>query len=183
MPDTPLTAEPASAQRFFPEQVPGWGADLDTAQRPAHPRERHPPRLPEHAQREPSAQAQDVEVLHSLERPGVTPVFGSTLPPRGLSGRLRRYAFGFSESDLRHWLVLLLADRVHMVEGLGEDLARGRLPNLFAEMGWRAEWRYNRPALLRRLATLALLASAGLLLWRGFGRAAAPPRLPPPAGR
>ncbi len=158
--------------------IPGWGADLDEADRPAHPKERHPPRLPGHAQRTPSQQSQEVEVLHSLERPALTPVFGSSLPPRGLSGRLRRYAFGFSESDLRHWLVLLLADRVDMLEGLGEDLARGHVPNLLREMGWRAEWRYNRAAFIRRVATAVLLAGAAVWVARMFRPGH--PLLPPP---
>lgn len=34
----------------------------------------------------------------------------------------RRAAFGYSESDLRLWLTLLLADRANMVEGLASDL-------------------------------------------------------------
>lgn len=181
MPDTPIQAEPATqGQRIAPEQVPGWGADLDPAHRPAHPKERHPPRLPAHAQREPGAQPASVEVLHSLERPGLTPVFGSSLPPRGLSGRLRRLAFGFSENDLRHWLILLLADRVDMVEGLGEDLARGHLPNLWAEMGLGAQWRHNRPALWRRLGTAALVGAAAWVAWQGLRRQAPRLRLPPP---
>ncbi len=104
-----------------------------------------------------------VKVLHSLERPGLTPVYGTTVPPSGLSGRLRSLAFRFSEGDLRHWMLLLLADRVNVGEGLVADLARGQVPNLFAEMGLATEWRHNRLAFLRRAATL--LAVAGLGVW------------------
>jgi hypothetical protein len=46
--------------------------------------------------------------LHSIERPGLTPVFGTTVPTSGVSGAMREMAFRFSESDLRHWLLLLL---------------------------------------------------------------------------
>ena len=159
-----------SSSKVLKAQVPGWGADLDPADRPAYPKERQPPRLPEHAQRPPAAQTQEVEVLHCLERPELTAVFGSTVPPQGLSGRLRRYAFGFSENDLRHWLLLLLADRVNVIEGLGQDLSQGHVPNLLAEMGWRAEWRYNRPALLRRLLLASALAAATALVWRAARR-------------
>lgn len=173
------TSSSAPTSQQLKAQVPGWGADLDHADRPAYPKERQPPRLPAHAQRQPQQQVQDVEVLHSIERPGITPVFGSTLPPRGLSGRVRRYAFGFSENDLRHWLLLLLADRINVVEGLGQDLAHGHVPNLIAEMGWHAEWRYNRPALIRRLLTASAMTGLALLLWR-VTRPAAPPRLMPP---
>ena len=132
----------------------------------------------------PAQQLQDVEVLHSTEREGITPVFGSTVPPSGLSGGLRRYAFGFSESDLRHWLLLLLADRVQVIEGLGQDLAGGHVPNLWAEMGWQAEWRYNRTAFIRRLLTAGALAGLACMLYRARRRAT--PRvlpMPPPHRR
>ena len=108
----------------------GWGADLDTANRPAHPKERTPPRLEGIHWDEPAQQVSGVEVLVSNERPGITPVFGTSVPPSGLSGVLRRRAFKRSENDLRHWLTLLLADRVNVVEGLLGDVRktpRGRL--------------------------------------------------------
>lgn len=180
MPDTPA-ASSFSPPRPSPSDIPGWGADLARADRPAYPRERHPPRLPAHAQRQPAQQLPQVEVLHSLERPGLTPVFGSTVPPSGLSGRTRRYAFGFSENDLRHWLLLLLADRIHVVEGLAQDLAQGHVPKLFAEMGWRAEWRYNRPAFIRRLLAAGVVAGVALVAWRATR--AAPRRLELPHRR
>ena len=63
-------------------------------------------------------------MFHSTERGGVTPVFGTSVPPSGLSGMLRRRAFRRSENDVRHWMMLLLADRVNVVEGLLEDLRR-----------------------------------------------------------
>lgn len=111
-------------------------------------------------------QPETVRVFHSLERPGLTPVFGTTVPPSGLSGALRARAFGYGEGDLRHWLLLLLADRVNVVEGLAQDLAGGRLPNLVAEMGLATEWRYNRAGLLRRALWLSVLAGAGWWLLR-----------------
>lgn len=166
-------------RRPRPQDIAGWGADLSPDDRPAVPRERRPPRLPAHAQRQPPAQACEVEVLHSNERAGLTPVFGSSVPPAGLSGRLRRWAFGFGEGDLRHWLLLLLADRVNVIEGLGQDLAQGHLPNLLAELGWRAQWRYNRPALLRRLLTASAVAAL-LLMARQAHRRPRLPQLPPP---
>lgn len=75
---------------------------------------------------------------------------------------LRRLAFHDSESDLRHWMVLLFADRVNMVEGLGADLMRGHVLNLFAEMGGKAEFQYNRPAAVRKVASWCLP-------WLGWG--------------
>lgn len=137
--------------------IPGWGVDLDPADRPAYPMERTPPRLP-HGNPGPLAQQRsDVEVLHSTERPGITKVFGTTVPPSGLSGRLRRFAFKYSENDLRHWMTLLLADRIHMGEGLVHDVARGHLPNIYAEMGGPAELRHNPAGLARKAAAGAAL--------------------------
>ncbi len=103
------------------EQVDGWGADLDPANRLAVPRERTPPRLENVHWQVPEQQPVRVEVLHSTERPGITPVFGTACPPTGFSGALRRRAFRHSENDVRHWLLLLAADRVNVVEGLLAD--------------------------------------------------------------
>lgn len=153
--DSPVYVEqtdPVARQRKHRPQVSGWGADLDAANRPAVPMERTPPRL-EHAHPgEPSHQARTVEVFHSTERPGLTPVFGTSTPPSGVSGQLRALAFRYSENDLRHWLMLLGADRINVVEGLLSDLAHGHVPNLFAEMGMASEWKYNRAGFIRKAA-------------------------------
>jgi hypothetical protein len=153
------------------EHIPGWGSDLDRAQRPGVPMERIPPRLAGEHDQAPPQQPADVEVLHSLERPGLTPVFGTTVPPSGLSGRLRRVAFGYSESDLRHWLLLLMADRINMVEGVWSDLVRGRIPNLYKEMGGPAELRHNpRGAARKAMAAGVVLGVVGYALWRRRSR-------------
>jgi hypothetical protein len=141
------------------DQIEGWGADLDPADRPAYPMERTPPRLDGVPALVP--QLRKVEILHSTERPGITPVFGTSTPPRGISGALRRIAFKFSENDLRHWFILMFADRVNVGEGIVEDLARGHVPNIFKEMGGPAEFRYNRAGAMRKVAiatTVTLLA-------------------------
>jgi hypothetical protein len=39
-------------------------------------------------------------------------VFGTSTPPRGLSGAVRRHAYKYSEGRAAHWLILLAADRV-----------------------------------------------------------------------
>lgn len=148
--------------------IPGWGADLDPADRPAYPKERTPPRLPGGRAgplSQPSQQQQQVEVFHSTERSGITPIFGSSVPPSGVSGRLRKLAFRYSENDVRHWLLLLFADRVNMFEGLGEDLRQGHVPNFYAEMGGPAEWRYNRAGLVRKaLVVTAVVGLAGYMV-------------------
>ena len=104
--------------------IPGWGADLDPAKRPAHPKERMPPRLEHPPSGPPEQQESEVLVLHSTERPGITPVFGTSVPPSGLSGAIRKRAFRRSENDVRHWLMLMFADRVNVVEGLVQDLGK-----------------------------------------------------------
>lgn len=157
--------------------IVGWGADLDHAQRPAYPMERTPPRLEGVHWNQPAAQPQTVEVLTSIERPGITPVFGTTLPPHGLSGSLRRLAFKASESDVRRWMLLLLADRIDVVEGLLQDLAQGHLPNVLGEMGIAAEWRYNRRALVGKLLLLATLATVAALIAKTFRHETSAPRL------
>jgi hypothetical protein len=110
----------------------------------------------------PPQQPITVEVLHSNERPDVTAVFGTSTPPSGLSGVLRRIAFGYSESSYGHWLPLVLADRVGVVEGVLSDLKHGQVPNVFAERGWKAEWEHNRTSLVRRILVGVALVSAAV---------------------
>lgn len=118
--ETPMEKPPIARST-----IPGWGADLDPASRPAVPMDHSPPRLEGvHWGEPPPQQPVTVEVLHSIERPGITPVFGTSRPPRGLSGVMRRIAFRRAENDLRHWMLLLAADRVDVVEGLFEDAGR-----------------------------------------------------------
>lgn len=148
------------------DSIPGWGADLDRHNRPAVPMERMPPRLEEPHMPAPVQQQSQVEVLHSIERPGITPLFGTSAPPSGLSGVIRRIAFKRSENDVRHWLWLLLADRVNVVEGIGQDLAHGKVPNVLGEMGIRAEWRYNKAGLARKVAITGAIAGLGWYMLR-----------------
>jgi hypothetical protein len=159
--------DPVARQRAHERSdLPGWGADADPSNRPAVPKERTPPRLPELHWDQPEAQHAHVKVFHSTERPGITPVFGTTVPPSGLSGMLRALAFRYSENDLRHWLILLAADRVNVGEGLASDLAHGHIPNIFAEMGLRAEWRYNRAGLVKKAVVASALVGAAIYLAR-----------------
>ncbi|MFD2516962.1 hypothetical protein [Salinimicrobium flavum] len=54
----------------------------------------------------------NIEVLYLIERPNITAVFGTSVPPSGLSGMIRREAFKYSGSTYAHWLPLILADRM-----------------------------------------------------------------------
>jgi hypothetical protein len=108
----------------------------------------------------PTLQPVNIEVLHSNERPTMTAVFGTSSPPSGLSGAIRRFAFRFSEGSWGHWLPLILADRVNVVEGIVDDIKQGHIPNFFAERGWNAEWKYNRQGLVRKALIAAAITTA-----------------------
>jgi hypothetical protein len=155
--------QPLYAGRTDPRTINGWGADLDRSRRPAYPKEHTPPRL-EVPWNEPEPQRQNVEVLTSVEHVKRPPVFGTVQPPSGLSGVLRRAAFGWAEADIRHWLVLILADRINVVEGVIEDLARGHVPNVFAEMGWKAKYKYNKRGFFTKIAVMSAVAGLGVYL-------------------
>jgi hypothetical protein len=145
--------------------IKGWGIDADPKNDPTYPYKHRTngehagyirPDIPQ--------QPLTVEVLHSNERPNQTAVFGASVPPSGLSGIIRRYAFRFSENEYSHWLPLLLADRVNVVEGILEDLAHGHIPNIFAEKGGKADWKFNRTSQLLKAGIGTALGIATVVL-------------------
>ncbi len=141
--------------------IKGWGVDADPKNDPTYPmKNRNNGEQAGYSWERPTQQPINVEVLHSNERPNVTAVFGTSTPPTGLSGMIRRLAFKYSESSYGHWLPLMLADRVSVVEGVLDDLTHGHVPNIFAERGWKAEWQHNRTNLVRRVLVGAVLTSA-----------------------
>ena len=147
--------------------IEGWGADLDRKNRPAVPMERMPARFIHPHEGKLPQQPENVEILVSTERPGITPIFGTAQPPKGLSGMIRRVAYNWSENDLRRWLLLLAADRVNVVEGIGEDLVHGKVPNVLAEMGIKAEWEHNRAGLVKKAVIAgAVVGTVAYLLRR-----------------
>ena len=144
-----------------PSQIKGWGVDADPKNDPTYPmKNRNNGEHAGYSWERPPQQPITIEVLHSNERPNVTSVFGTSTPPSGLSGVIGRIAFRYSESSYGHWLPLMLADRVSVVEGVLGDLKHGHVPNVFAERGWKAEWKHNRISLVRRILVRAILISA-----------------------
>ena len=144
-------------------EIKGRGVDADPKNDPTYPmKNRNDGEHAGYSWERPPQQPITVEVLHSNERPDVTAVFGTSTPPSGLSGMLRRLAFGYSESSYGHWLPLVLADRVSVVEGVLGDLKHGHVPNVFAERGWKAEWKHNRTSLMRRILVGVALVSAAV---------------------
>jgi hypothetical protein len=98
-------------------RIPGWGADLDPADRPAVPRERFDPGASGAHWDFPERQEERWPRERSIEHQFLTPVFGTACPPKGLSGVLRKHAYArYSEGRAAHWLTLLAADRVDAVE-------------------------------------------------------------------
>ena len=144
-----------------PSQIKGRGVDADPKNDPTYPMKvRNDGEHEGYSWERPPQQPISVEVLHSNERPDLTSVFGTSTPPSGPSGALRRLAFRYSESSYGHWLPLMLADRVGVAEGVLEDISRGRVPNVLAERGWNAEWKHDRTSLLRRILLTACLICA-----------------------
>lgn len=120
-------------------RIKGWGVDLDPANRPASKKERFnldngshwtfPERQPETYRRE-----------KSTEHKFLTPVFGTSCPPRGVSGMIRRWAYAsFSEGQTTHWLLLVLADRIDVIESRLKALVTGKPDILIKEAGLTAE--------------------------------------------
>ncbi|HEX2576265.1 MAG TPA: hypothetical protein VHK88_07935 [Aquihabitans sp.] len=121
-------------------RIPGWGADLDPADRPSVPRERleidpatstFPERQPEHWPRE-----------RSIEHAFLTPVFGTSCPPKGLSGVVRKLAYRrYSEARAAHWLLLVGADRIDALESHLRSFATLRPDNPITQTGVLCERR------------------------------------------
>jgi hypothetical protein len=145
------------------KHINGWGIDADLENEPTYPIKNYTGDDHNRLNYErPPQQPVNVEILHSNERPSVSAVFGATLPPSGLSGVIRRKAFKFSEGKIEHWLLLLAADRVNVVEGIIDDIKRGHFPNTFVEKGGKAQWKHKPEWLLKKVAVVAVI-SVGII--------------------
>ena len=78
-------------------RIPGWGADLDPKDRPSVPRERTDLVTGAHWDF-PERQEETWPRERSIEHEILTPVFGTSTPPKGLSGIMRKYAYRYSEA-------------------------------------------------------------------------------------
>ncbi|GAA4460372.1 hypothetical protein GCM10023189_35400 [Nibrella saemangeumensis] len=154
------------AQKF--SHIKGWGIDADPKNDPTYPiKKRTDEEQDGYTWERPSQQPVNVEVLHSIERNNTPAVFGTSTPPSGLSGMIRRYAFKYSESDYAHWLPLVLADKINVVEGIIDDFSNAKVPNIFAEKGWKAEWEHKPYRLVTKVAIgVAVVAVAAAFLSR-----------------
>ena len=140
-------------------KILGWGVDADPENDPTYPiRDQSQDRGLGMWER-PPVQRPDVEILQSIEYLHRPAVVGTSTPPSGISGVLRRVAFRWSESNWLHWLILLGADRINVVEGVVVDLAHARIPNIPAEMGIRSEIAFNKRGLARKVAVAGVLSA------------------------
>ncbi len=137
-PHKPPIAEDSDALRA---RIPGWGADLDPADRPSVPRERFDPSFSgahwgEHPERQPEKWPRE----RSVEHTELPPVFGTTCPPKGLSGVVRKHAYAqYSEGQAAHWLLLIAADRIDVLASALRSLVTLRPDNPITETGVLAE--------------------------------------------
>src|SRR5688572_8836473 len=105
------------------KDIPGWGMDADPENDPTYPMKHSNGADHERLNYERAPQQRlDIELFHSIERPGITRVFGTSTPPAGLSGAVRRYAYKFSEATATRWMTLILADRIDVIQGKLDDL-------------------------------------------------------------
>ena len=140
-PQKPPTAESSDHLRA---RIPGWGVDLDPKDRPSVPRLQYqedrtgahwefPERQPEKWPRE-----------RSIEHKFLTPVFGTTCPPKGLSGVLRKVAYRkYSEGRAAHWLILIAADRVDAWESHLRSFVTLHPDNPVTESGVLSEFKHH----------------------------------------
>ena len=138
-------APPVPSSAHLRATIPGWGVDLDPADRPAHPRERHEDTGAHWDLPEPQGQTHRRE--RSIEHQMLPPVFGTAVPLKGLSGIIRRLAYRrFSEARAAHWLLLMGADRVDAAESHLRSLLTTRPDNPVTQTGLRTEARHDGPA-------------------------------------
>ena len=129
----------ASETEELRRTIPGWGVDLNPADRPSFPKEKleptgahwdFPERQPERYPRE-----------KSTEHKFLTPVFGTAQPLKGVSGAIRRWAYTYSEGRLAHWLLLIVGDRVDVLESRVGALVRLHPDNPITETGVLSEFK------------------------------------------
>src|SRR6266545_2261796 len=139
MANVPTGGSSASARG---EPPPVEAVDLDPANRPGVPKERAPEPWPNSRPEPKRMTARPATPRHGRPNKPMPPVYGTAVPPRGVSGAIRRMAYRLPDHYVNHWMLLLVADRVQ-------------------SWGLRA----------RRVMTFALPVAALALLARRFARA------------
>ncbi len=108
--------------------IKGWGMDFDPKNDPTFPiKKRNNEEHQGYAWQRPPLQEETVEI------------------------------FKYSESSYGRWLPLVLADRINMLEGVAQDIAKGHLPNIAKELGLGAEWKYNKKSFISKSVVAGLV--------------------------
>lgn len=139
MPYTADKPQPKESREQLRARIPGWGVDLDPKDRPSYPREQPGIETGAHwdfPERQPERWPRELSIEHKF----LTPVFGTSTPPSGFSGVMRKYAYKYSEGRAAHWLILLAADRVNAWESHLRSFATLRPDNPFTETGVLSEF-------------------------------------------
>ena len=139
-PEKPPLAETSEQLRA---RIPGWGADLDPKDRPSVPRLQFHDLSGvrwQYRERQPEKWPRERSVEHEM----LTPVFGTSCPPKGISGVMREYAYRrHSEAKAAHWLILLAADRVDAWESHLRSFVTLRPDNPITETGVLSEFSHH----------------------------------------
>ncbi len=139
--EKPALAETSDQLRA---RIPGWGVDLDPRDRPSVPRERFDPGSSGAHWDFPERQPEKWPRERSNEHKFLTPVFGTSCPPKGVSGAMRKYAYKrFSEARAAHWLILVAADRVDSLGSHFRSFLTLRPDNPITETGIRSEFTHH----------------------------------------
>lgn len=126
-------------------------ADIEPRDRVGVPMEPPPEERESRGGASPARQRPQARHFHRAGTGGLTPVFGSAQPPHGVSGALRGLAYSIPEHHAPHWMTLLLADRVDVLEsrigryislplrsagleGAGESVRKNPLPVLLGAL-------------------------------------------------
>ena len=91
-------------------------------------------------ERQPEKWARERSVEHKF----LTPVFGTSCPPKGASGVMRKYAYArFSEGRAAHWMILVVADRVDAIESHLRSFVTARPDNPVIQTGVLSEFSHH----------------------------------------
>ncbi|WP_162415999.1 hypothetical protein [Cyclobacterium roseum] len=148
------------------DHIKGWGIDADAKNDPTYPIKKKLDKK-DQTGKTPEQQPKLVEVLTSVERPSLSAVFGDSVPPSGVSGRIRRFAFEYGEGAFLHWLPLIFADRVNEIEGIVDDIKKGAFPDILSERGMKASWKYNKTGVIKKVVLLSLVSFVTIRMLSG----------------
>jgi len=125
-------------------RIPGWGADLNPGDRPSVPKLKYDPAATGAHWDFPERQPEKWPRERSIEHIFLTPVFGTSTPPKGISGAIRKYAYKkYSEGRALHWLLLIGADRVDAVESHIASFITPHPDNPVTETGVASEFSHH----------------------------------------